>query len=374
MSKIKRKSSRHGEELIVTCKKGQQLAQREYQLLSTGQIPGFLRPEAQVKGNVPQLSFPVSGLISLREFLQMTPLNKDCFAGLLQEILHLLKTADAEHLSAKLIQYDVDLMMVDPSTFNVLMLYVPIQPYEENGTIRDAMQGILNNACFLDATADDYVARFAQLFADGVLFSVYSLEEYAGSLQWQPDPVSAGPVCPRCGAGVGEEDVFCGYCGSRIRQEPKPKKSGRYTAVAGDALEAVPETQTGQDSYSIGENENGVVTVFKAGGIKPKAPVRRAWLTRAATGERIAVDHVPFYIGKKLDGNDYCIQGNNTVSRMHAQILKEQDNYFLSDLNSTNGTYTDNQRLAPQTPAMLQNGTVIHISNEKFVFTISEGE
>ena len=49
------------------------------------------------------------------------------------------------------------------------------------------------------------------------------------------------------------------------------------------------------------------------------------------------------------------------ISRTHALIQKTRDGYQITDLNSTNGTWLENQRLVPQTPAPLESGDRIRL-------------
>ena len=49
------------------------------------------------------------------------------------------------------------------------------------------------------------------------------------------------------------------------------------------------------------------------------------------------------------------------VSRKHAAIQREGDTLLLIDLDSTNGTYLNHERIQPNQPFQLQNGDVIRL-------------
>jgi pSer/pThr/pTyr-binding forkhead associated (FHA) protein len=68
-------------------------------------------------------------------------------------------------------------------------------------------------------------------------------------------------------------------------------------------------------------------------------------------------------IGRKLD-NDLVIQ-DILVSRKHAEIRYEDDQYFIFDLDSTGGTYLNNKKI---TEAKLFSGDLILISNIPLMF------
>lgn len=50
-------------------------------------------------------------------------------------------------------------------------------------------------------------------------------------------------------------------------------------------------------------------------------------------------------IGRR-EGCDVCLSYDSQVSREHAMIICEQDKFWLEDLNSTNGTFLDDQKIA----------------------------
>ncbi len=92
-----------------------------------------------------------------------------------------------------------------------------------------------------------------------------------------------------------------------------------------------------------------------------------AKLIRSANSQVIIINQNPFIIGKKIGQVNYCIGDNASISRVHAKIEKVNGKYFIYDLGSVNGTFVDGAEEKGQGKE-LKNGTVILLSNEKFVF------
>ena len=97
-------------------------------------------------------------------------------------------------------------------------------------------------------------------------------------------------------------------------------------------------------------------------------------LIRILTGERILVDHVPFYLGTDLRTADYVIGGSRGVSRRHARITCSQGKCWLSDLHSTNGTLLNGRQLIPQEDTALANGDQLSLAGEIFEFLQEKNE
>ena len=67
---------------------------------------------------------------------------------------------------------------------------------------------------------------------------------------------------------------------------------------------------------------------------------------------------------------NYCIGGNSTVSRSHAQIIKRNQMYFVKDLNSTNHTYVNGEYVMPGKEIQIFDGDVLMLSDEEFEFHV----
>ena len=68
-------------------------------------------------------------------------------------------------------------------------------------------------------------------------------------------------------------------------------------------------------------------------------------------------------------GRDTDVQVNrDTVSQMHARILREGDSYYIEDLNSTNGTYVNGQPLSYTEKRKLKPMDFIHFADVSYMF------
>ena len=50
---------------------------------------------------------------------------------------------------------------------------------------------------------------------------------------------------------------------------------------------------------------------------------------------------------------------DQSISRLHARIIKETDGYYLEDMNSTNGTFKNGLQLQPYERRKLEEGDEI---------------
>jgi predicted component of type VI protein secretion system len=87
--------------------------------------------------------------------------------------------------------------------------------------------------------------------------------------------------------------------------------------------------------------------------------------TGPAPGKVYSLEKSEISIGREV-GSDVFIN-DVEVSRQHARLTSQGDNYALEDLNSTNGTFVNGQRLSE--PRLLQpNDTIILGENVSLTF------
>ncbi len=83
------------------------------------------------------------------------------------------------------------------------------------------------------------------------------------------------------------------------------------------------------------------------------------------SGEVIPLTKFPFYIGSASEFADYVLPQEG-VSRIHCCINKKEENYYLADLNSTNGTYLNHQEVVPGKDRLLSANDEIRIVSRNF--------
>ena len=72
-------------------------------------------------------------------------------------------------------------------------------------------------------------------------------------------------------------------------------------------------------------------------------------------------------LGKKREEVDVCLE-DISVSRIHARVVKEEEKVYIEDLNSTNGTLINGQRLQPYEKRKLEEGDEIKCGKTVLIF------
>ena len=79
----------------------------------------------------------------------------------------------------------------------------------------------------------------------------------------------------------------------------------------------------------------------------------------------VAPEKFPYVIGKSKRSCDYRIS-SSVVSRVHARINSELGEFTIEDLNSTNGTFVNDERLKPHETKQIEKGDIVRLADIEF--------
>jgi FHA domain/zinc-ribbon domain len=146
--------------------------------------------------------------------------------------------------------------------------------------------------------------------------------------------------CPECGFQNPETANYCSRCGALIVRE-----TGVETTLSFDVDEAAEEGESLLSTLGI----TGPALVVRAGGGmagQPFQPVEGRTLVGRSPECDIFLDDV-------------------TVSRRHAEIVREGDEFTIRDLGSLNGTYVNRKRIES---TALQDDDEVQIGKYRLTF------
>ncbi len=110
------------------------------------------------------------------------------------------------------------------------------------------------------------------------------------------------------------------------------------------------------------EQESFLETVF----LKKERGEELVLRSKAAVFPTFRILGESFLVGKKKDAVDGFLKARG-ISRFHARITREDGEYYLTDLNSTNGTFLNGGRLGVNEKARIRQGDCIEFADVEYV-------
>ena len=157
-----------------------------------------------------------------------------------------------------------------------------------------------------------------------------------------------GVTCPSCGHENTVGSRFCSSCGTPLGADTDTTTITFATTDTDTTEIAVPEVEVDLSDVPAG---TGVLVVTRG----------------EAAGSRILLDLPTTLAGRHPDSDIFL--DDITVSRRHAEIAREGDEYRVRDAGSLNGTYINRERI--EEPVPLTHGDVLQIGKYKLHFLVA---
>lgn len=148
-------------------------------------------------------------------------------------------------------------------------------------------------------------------------------------------------TCPECGSPVNENMKFCAECGARLTH-------GQST------VSYAPSFAEEEESLAATDDANGAALI----------ELDQVEGTAGRRMHDIGKDVVT--VGRSPQSNLFL--DDVTVSRHHAEILRGEGGYRISDSGSLNGTYVNRVRVDS---VDLRNGDEIQVGKYRFKFVFT---
>ena len=149
--------------------------------------------------------------------------------------------------------------------------------------------------------------------------------------------------------------------GNRAEEKPHGAEAEEVRSEE-PGVQAAAQTEAVREEPPFHGEKGGTTFLKKSAGLVLRSE-NPAYPSMEITGEQ-------FLIGKKKDAVDGFIKARG-ISRLHGKISKEGGVYYLTDLNSTNGTFLNGGRLEVNEKARIRSGDQVGFADVKYVVDLS---
>lgn len=277
-----------------------------YKILQSQESRGFVKCVKLTYNGKPKLLYLSSNYQSLQSLL--TSLDADRFVTVLSNLLGaVLELKDNGFLQCPNIDISIDKIFVNQNTLNVYLIYVPV-----NMGYSDA-----------DTTAFEKVLR------TGLANMIKAVPSIISPRALKLQTALLNPA-------LGLKELWEIVNGESTASSRLKQFSDELPPAGSESL-----PMRRQPRFTLTAIGSPHITSFK-------------------------IDKPEYMIGKNPETADGVISYSTAVSRVHCKIIFKDGRYFVVDLGSANGSFVNNNRIAANTPTLLNSGDVLKLANCEF--------
>lgn len=362
-------------QIIVKSKlnKSNVINQREIDVFNSKFIRGLMRPK--VVGNK-KIEYLAPGNISLSAHIK-SGLSKNDFYLIFAQFVECLKKVEWNGFNINNLVLNTDYMFFNQVTHEVQFIYQPIENNQDTNNIFSFIYDLVNQAQSALSISEDnsFLNHLVNTLKDLRTLSTAALENYI--IKTYPQ-------------------IYKQVRRSKPGESQSLKQTGRtyferkYDETGGKNFEYQDDDSTGllededEDTKLLSEDdeeatglliddEEGTTVLGEDDGtalLENQEPVY-PYLIRLNTYEKVKVNKPVFRIGKEKSYVDYFVLSNNAVSRIHADIITKDNQYFVKDNNSTNHTFVNGTMIPVNQKVEIFDGDALMLANEPFEFHIT---
>ena len=315
-------------------------------------------------------AFDITGKQQLSRVLEFEPLSMEMFVLLLTQIAEIIAEAESYMLDRNGLLLTPEYIYADRTAKRFSFLFCADNVYEYQDQIKRLAE-FLMSGCGAENT-DTSMAAFgfykqcirggpepddimACVCGDAAQYNAEAPASNAAAQAEEPRSLPEGPGGPQ------SREKNTGLI-SRIREllrGVKEQKKGGIPdmeddlAVYPSAVMEKPVKYEDQPTQFLYVEEDGPQTLC---------------LYCGQTQERVSVDKSPFFIGSQ-EGMDYILNAPG-ISRMHAKLEDKGGQWWITDLNSTNGTQVNGRYLDPNEVKKLGMGDTLRLAGIRLDVTL----
>jgi len=379
----------------------------QYCILSRGGIKGLLPASLRYLDGDAYLYYDITSKQSLVQLHQKENVSREWFLDFLASLKRLKRELERFLLQVDNVIWDPQHVFQDLENNVFSFLYVPY--YQGENQFLRLLSFLVEKIDYEDSELVECIYKmYEQLEKNGVTYLQEQIYKDAEVLEKKRDPKEArkteqgrvaeqGRMAERGELSRGQEEtlapkdgarrsmtydvkeesmsgtsgnlndledpapkrIFGLFENKRARKAKEPERKEEYYEIAGQALSNYHVAESTEYDEEYGK------TAYIRQHPEKKEGVHRLFYLDGRKASDLTVPNL--LIGKYKDKVDLYLP-DDSVSRMHARILKDQEEYFLEDANSTNGTFQNKTRLEPYERKRLEPGDELRFGNVSLVF------
>ena len=273
-----------------------------------------------------QVLFNTDSYIKLSEYLSKKGMDKEIFRQILEGVNLAVKECSEYLLDPERLVLDAGSIYTRPSKFELMFCYSFFETKKLRQSMKNFFTSILGNYYSDFGIMDE---RFREWAAREINKSDFSTAKMLAA--WEYNSKAHAPVSREISEVKNEDSRGISFFKNLLEKTFEAREKGNN--------ETLPIGGRGEGMYLTGICS-----------IDTRIPVAEEGIT----------------IGRQMLKQDYGLY-NSGIGKAHARIYIMDDEVYIADMGSRNGTYLNGERMEKQKPKKILRGDIVSFSDEEFI-------
>ena len=350
---------------------------------------GFLKCAYKYNDDNVDIYYYTTNLISISQYFGQTSINKTEFVSIIKTICQSIKLcSNYAYFRKNNLVIDEELIYIDSKDKSIHIMYVPTSNLITNDVVYDlkkAIINLINNNLVMNSGQES----FAQEILEGLRNDELNIDEIVKVLDdiinksnredsLRPKIEKVQPIIEPVKIEEFKPESFT-YNMEENRKSNEQNSKGikgffrKLFSSSNDEVKTYNDPRSNNNFVNNNMSYQGYDDGSDDTVILGCNQTSTAYLMgdNENYGEKIIINKDTFVIGRLKSVVDYEIT-NKTVGKTHAKFIKQDNKYYLVDLESKNGTYINSTKLMPNSLYEVEDGASIVFSNVKYTFNIEK--
>lgn len=344
------------------------IEEHELMILQNYRVPRILPVQMMVQDGKVQYWFEITGKQQLKDYLGGKAIGTKQLKSMLFSLEELCRKLPEYMLKEERISLTEELLYVDLKDETVYFVYLPFKCGDFPKEFRRWMEEILTKIDHQDRKCTEAAYDLYEKVRQGNR----SIRELLNTQKWSEEPPNP-PVKPEHirepereeeenitgkipwdrlkAVYMGAKETLEEKCMKYVKKREKPKPRAEFPNMEEAVLQ----------KKEIIEHQTELL-------IRDKGRTDGKLVYQGGNGcEDFRIEKEEFLIGRSVQQADGRIETDG-ISRIHAKISRRDGNYYIEDLNSTNGTYLNGELLEYHRNRKLEKNDRVCFGVEEYVF------
>ena len=332
--------------------------EHQMQMLLNNNIRGLLPLKVKNINNNVEVFYEITSLLPLNKVFERNLMRKDDLIKFVMCIKQLVDTLKEYLLCGDNLVLDYEYIFCKKTQGTYYFCYSPVEVEDFELQIKTLFNQMLDYVNHKDRDAVTLAYGLQEITSHDD-FSIEELVDFTVEKKEQNMPNLEEK------AELNFEDEYEEEYEEELSFWDKLKERLTFHKKA-EALDSIyiEETQNTEEfSFNTENLTDEDATVLLTSGMDPSVRLRSV---NASPEILIEVNEFPFVIGKSRRSSNYRVD-SEVVSRVHARINNELGEFTIEDLNSTNGTFLNEEKIKPHEIKKILVGDTIKLADLEFI-------